>query len=129
APEAPPAAQPPTALDDPEPKRTSARPATVAAEQVPASGSATATAVPLPVEPAPVAGGDGAASVRAGDRRHVVRSGESLWSIAAQLAGSGASPAAIARIVDELWRLNADRIASGDPDLIHVGTALVLPAR
>lgn len=55
---------------------------------------------------------------------HVVREGESLWSIAEDLLGSSASAAEIAREVDRLWRLNAERIATGEPDLIMPGTKL-----
>ena len=60
-------------------------------------------------------------------REHVVRPGESLWSIAAAMAGRDASPAEIARIVNRLWTLNADRIGTGDPDLVMAGTTLRLP--
>ena len=61
-----------------------------------------------------------------GDRAHVVRAGESLWSIAGDVLGDGASAARIAREVNRLWQLNSGRIATGDPDLIAVGTKLVL---
>jgi nucleoid-associated protein YgaU len=57
----------------------------------------------------------------------IVRPGDSLWSIASDLAGPDASPATIARLVNRLWELNADRIATGDPDLVMVGTVLRLP--
>jgi LysM repeat protein len=59
-------------------------------------------------------------------RSHVVQPGESLWSIAKKLLGSDASPAQIAREVNRLWELNKDRIGTGDPDLIKVGTELTL---
>ena len=59
---------------------------------------------------------------------HVVRPGESLWSIAKRLAGPGASAGAVARLTNTLWQLNAATIRSGDPDLIHVGDQLRLPA-
>jgi LysM domain-containing protein len=61
-----------------------------------------------------------------GSRFHVVRPGESLWSIAKGLLGSDASVARVARKVDRLWELNKDRIATGDPDLLRVGTELRL---
>jgi hypothetical protein len=64
---------------------------------------------------------------RAG-RVHVVTAGESLWSIAEELLGPGASTREIARAVELLWQLNAERIASGDPDLIVAGERLLLPA-
>jgi hypothetical protein len=65
------------------------------------------------------AGSDGA-------RYHVVAAGESLWSIARDELGGGASPARIAREVNRLWGLNSARIATGDPDLLRVGTKLAL---
>jgi hypothetical protein len=52
---------------------------------------------------------------------------QSLWSIAKSLLPAGASDAKIARMVNRLWHLNADRIASGRPDLIAVGLRLRLP--
>jgi hypothetical protein len=63
---------------------------------------------------------------RPGDRYHVVRAGESLWSIASDLLGEQATVARIAREVNHLWTLNADRIATGDPDLLMIGTRLRL---
>ena len=58
---------------------------------------------------------------------HVVRRGESLWSIAAGLLGPGAGAAEVAALVNDLWTLNAARIGTGSPDLIMAGTELVLP--
>ncbi len=60
-------------------------------------------------------------------RTYTVQSGDSLWSIASRVAGPGASPAKIAVLVDQLWKLNSGRIASGDPSMVAVGTALRLP--
>lgn len=57
---------------------------------------------------------------------HVVRPGESLWSIATGLLSPGADDARIAAEVERLWLLNRERIGSGDPDLIYVGTVLRL---
>ncbi len=59
-------------------------------------------------------------------RFHVVQPGDSLWSIAKRLLGRDASPARIAREVDRLWSLNGDRIGTGDPDLLMIGTKLRL---
>ena len=59
---------------------------------------------------------------------HVVQAGESLWSIAGALLGPGASTEDVARAVQRLWALNAERIGSGDPDLIMVGERLRIPA-
>jgi hypothetical protein len=68
-----------------------------------------------PIEPLP---GDA--------RSHVVEPGDSLWSIARRLLEPGASPARVAREVARLWELNADRIGTGDPDLLMIGTRLRL---
>jgi hypothetical protein len=56
-----------------------------------------------------------------------VQPGDSLWSIAERLLGPDASTAEVARKVHRLWTLNEDRIATGDPDLLRVGTVLKLP--
>jgi len=61
-----------------------------------------------------------------GGRVHVVVAGESLWSIARGQLGHGASNADIAREVHRLWELNAKVIATGNPDLLPVGTKLKL---
>lgn len=53
-----------------------------------------------------------------------VRSGESLWSIATDLLGPVASPARVAAEVERLWRLNRDRIRTGDPDVLPAGVSL-----
>jgi hypothetical protein len=59
-------------------------------------------------------------------RHHVVRPGESLWSIAREVLGGEPSPARIAREVNVLWDLNSAQIATGDPDMLRVGTKLSL---
>ena len=56
----------------------------------------------------------------------MVRQGDSLWLIAANLLGSDASPARVAREVERLWQLNSDRIRSGKPSLIMPGERLLL---
>jgi hypothetical protein len=61
-----------------------------------------------------------------GERVHVVRANESLWSIARDLLGDQASAARIAREVNRLWELNSGRIGTGDPDLLLAGTRLKL---
>ena len=87
---------------------------------------------PVPVAPAPlpvVAQAEAPAQVQAADseRVHVVRSGESLWLIAEDLLGPGASTEEVARAVERLWELNAERIGSGDPNVIMSGQRLVVP--
>jgi nucleoid-associated protein YgaU len=61
-----------------------------------------------------------------GQSAYVVRAGDSLWTIATSLLGADASPSAVAREVQRLWALNADRIGGGDPDLIFPGERLRL---
>jgi hypothetical protein len=74
-------------------------------------------------EPSP-AGADRVRAVRRGERVHIVRPNESLWSIARDLLGDEASASRIAREVNRLWELNSDRIGTGDPDLLIAGTRL-----
>ena len=73
-----------------------------------------------------VVAGASTGQAAAGDRVHVVQRGESLWSIASDLLGDGASVAGVAREVNRLWELNEDRIATGRPDLLYAGTRLRL---
>jgi nucleoid-associated protein YgaU len=77
----------------------------------------------------PTTGLAGASTSRGIDHPHgfyVVRSGDSLWSIAARLLGDAASNARVAGEVNRLWRLNEHRIATGSPNLLMVGTRLRL---
>jgi hypothetical protein len=57
---------------------------------------------------------------------YTVRPGESLWSIARRLLGPNASAARVAREVNRLWQINRERIGTGDPNLLMVGTKLRL---
>jgi LysM repeat protein len=96
----------------------------------PQSGWAPAPAPRVRVsQPAPESGPatvvPAAASSVAGSS-YRVQPGDSLWSIARRLLGPGASAGEVAREVARLWRLNEQRIATGDPDLLHVGTVLRL---
>jgi nucleoid-associated protein YgaU len=61
-----------------------------------------------------------------GETTYIVRAGDTLWQIAASLLGPDAGPDAVASEVQRLWTLNADRVGSGDPDLIVPGERLRL---
>jgi len=102
-----------------------------AAAAAPAPAAAAApTPAPAPAAAAPVTvrvvAGTSTGQASAGDRVHIVRPGESLWSIASDLLGDRASVARVAREVNRLWQLNDDRIGSGNPDLLYAGTRLRL---
>jgi hypothetical protein len=56
----------------------------------------------------------------------IIKPGQSLWVIAQGLVGEPADIGEIAFEVGRLWRLNAARIGSGDPDLIFPGLRLRL---
>jgi len=89
----------------------------------PATGQvAPPVAAPTAVAPAAVP----AAAPRAARGWHVIRRGESLWSIAAERLGSGASTASIAAEVERLWALNQDRIGTGNRDVVLAGTRIKL---
>jgi hypothetical protein len=95
----------------------------VPADPVPADSAAAVAAVEAAGAAAAVA--TVSADLR-GRRFHVVRPGESLWSIASALLEPGASASSIAHQVRRLWRLNADRIGTGDPNLLAIGVRLRL---
>ena len=59
-------------------------------------------------------------------RSVTVARGDSLWTIARERLGAGASSAAISREVQRLWNLNDVRIGTGDPNLIFPGQTLKL---
>ena len=106
-------------------------PAGDAAPPSPPTGQPGSAAGPAPAaDPGPVPTGEppGALSRDPSDgRTHVVRQGECLWSIAHHQIGSDATPAQVARLVNRLWNLNRERIGTGEPDLLMVGTELRLP--
>lgn len=95
-----------------------------------ASSEAASPAEPVEEDPQPQpAAATPANSGRnlAGKDSYVVRPGDCLWHIAADLlSGRGASTKMVAREVERLWRLNEDRIGTGDPNLIYAGTELWL---
>jgi nucleoid-associated protein YgaU len=71
-------------------------------------------------------GGSGTSSSSAGVSTHVVQPGQSLWAIARNVFGTTVSNARIATEVDRIWQLNANRMGTGDPDLIFAGFKLRL---
>jgi len=59
---------------------------------------------------------------------HVVAEGECLWSIAERRLGPAATNTQLASYIDQLWRLNAERLGTGNPNLIYTGQQLRTPA-
>jgi hypothetical protein len=73
-----------------------------------------------------IAVGVSRARIHPRDRVHVVRPGESLWSIASALLREDASNDRVAAEVNRLWALNREGIGTNDPDLLPIGTRLTL---
>lgn len=142
----PPAAAPPPALPRPLPSPTGT---TDPALPSPGGGAATTPPLPPSARPAP-AGGSGAASpfppgaFPAGNpavphtppegnpampATHVVAPGDNLWGIAAaRLGGAGTTAREVHAYWVRLIAANRDHLRSGDPDLVHPGEVLLLPA-
>jgi LysM domain len=122
----------PTPRPAPRPGAPDERPAPRQGGPVPVPAVPPTVAVPAPpavaVTPSTEPRTRTAPAPRPDDRVYVVQAGDSLWSIARELLGERASDAQVARLVDRLWRLNAERIGTGDPSLIRPGQRLVLPA-
>jgi hypothetical protein len=129
--------QTPSTRSETAPKGPAEAPATTVAPQSPqaaspisaaptVSTSAPSTAGPAEFVEASAPAQTAPSPVARDMRVHVVQAGESLWSIARKLLGPDASPAQIARQVERLWELNKDRIGTGDPDVLKVGTRLIL---
>lgn len=89
------------------------------------SGPVTPEPSPAPSAVVPATATDPAGSL-AGKKAHLVASGECLWVIAAAYLPPGASNSEIAAEVHRLWRLNAARIGTGDPDSLPIGVKLRL---
>jgi len=84
------------------------------------------SALPVPHRAGPAigsGGGGGSGSV------HIVRAGESLWTVALLHAGDGSSDQRTAQAMFEaILRANRDRFGKGGPDLIFPGERLLIPA-
>ena len=84
----------------------------------------------LPLPDRAVGAGPVVPAARAGavprPRQVVVRPGDSLWSIAAELLGPAADDAEVTAAWHRLHRANRSRV--GDPDLSRPGQHLVVPA-
>ncbi len=125
----PPAAMPPSATSTAPESNAVAPPATPPlgtppqpAHGVDRRGAESPSSPPPAVSAQPP---DGAGSL-ARATEYTVRRGDTLWSIAKHLLGPGATAAEIAHEVDRLWRLNAARIGTWTPSLIHAGVVLRL---
>ena len=79
-----------------------------------------------PVEPSSQVEPSGPGS-RPPGRTHVVRPGECLWTIAADVVGDGATAQSVDRAWRVLYRVNRDRVGD-DPGLIHPAQRLLVPA-
>lgn len=96
------------------------------------SGEAAAPAGPTqqeapPSSPQPVVvAAPNPAQKLVGKDTYVVKPGDCLWHIAAAVLPAGSDTQAIEDKVTELWRMNEDRIGTGDPNLIYPGTELRL---
>jgi hypothetical protein len=125
---APPSASksPPKAEPPPQPEPAAVAPEAVAEVSPPATPSSKQQA-PLPAPPpATVAGSGGVSAPLVGRSSYTVRPGDCLWSVAEAVLPSGAGNDEIAAEVARLWRMNAGRIGSGDPNVILIGTELRL---
>lgn len=126
---APPGAaeDPPSAPHPAAPQPPAASPEAVTEAPPPeASSQESEPLVPAPVATPPDTNSSSLGRPVPGRFSYSVRPGDCLWAIAEALLPSGASNAEIAAEVERLWRLNEDRIGTGDPNLVLVGTVLRL---
>lgn len=121
----------PTSQPPVPPEKRSSQPITSAPPQIVADPE---PAPEVPVAPAPSPSPPAVIPAGAADRPgslvgrngHLVAAGECLWTIAAAYLPPGASNSEIAAEVHRLWSLNAERIGTGDPDMLPVGVRLRL---
>jgi hypothetical protein len=107
--------------------RVESAPAEITADSDPMDAPANAEADPDPTSTPAVNHKTASRRATTTDGRiHIVRPGESLWTIAQSLLGPDASQMTVAAEVARLWELNRTQIPSGDPDLIAVGQRLRL---
>lgn len=111
-------ATPPNAASPESPARGSAPLPDVAAAAPRPDASAPAPAVEGSADPADATYETAARSVDAGARRHVVRDGDDLASIAQHYYGDPAR-------AQEIYEANRDRIR--DPEKLHAGQELTIP--
>jgi LysM domain len=128
---APPSASepPPRAEAPPQPEPEATAPEAVAEAPpvvVPGSESEAPAQEAPPQAPTAVPGSGGVSPPLRDRSSYTVRRGDCLWSIAEALLPSGAGNEEIAAEVARLWHLNADRIGTGDPNVILAGTQLAL---
>ncbi len=110
-----------------EPQAQPAAEAVQAAPEAPPPVSPPEAPEPATAQPPSVpAQRNGAAGSLAGHFVHTVKAGECLWAIAEALLPVGAGTSEIEAEVQHLWKLNAARIGTDDPNLLYVGTELRL---
>lgn len=105
----------------------SSAPSTTQSETAPTPSITTQTSASSDATPQPSATGTSRHGAVGANKTYVVQAGDSLWSIAKRMLSPNASNAQIARMVNQLWTVNASRIRTGNPNLLGVGVVLVLP--
>lgn len=123
---------PPRTEVSPSPPESEATTPEAMSEAPPAAVPSSEPEAPSPEAPPPApapaadAGSGGVSSPLRGRSSYTVRPGDCLWSIAEALLPGAAGNDEIAAEVARLWRLNAERIGTDDPNVILTGTRLAL---